>query len=86
MSMKAGRIGTLVFWVLVILALFNLYPPQLNHFMLVAGSLILAAHVIEVLMMYTVWRDKAKPVPADIFWVLVYGAFHLKPLLLGKRG
>lgn len=83
--MKAGRIGTLIFWVAVIAALLGFFPPREGAFMVKVGFIIFMAHIVEVIMMYTLLRDQAKPEPKDIPLVLIFGAFHLRPKLLANR-
>ena len=83
--MKAGRIGTLIFWAAVIAALLGVFPPREGAFLVKFGAIILLAHMVEVVLMYTLLRDQAKPEPRDIPLVLVYGAFYLRPKLLANR-
>lgn len=85
MVMQAGRIGTVIFWLVVGAALAGQLPGGLNGLMVNLGALILLAHVAEVGLMYTVLRERVKPTPADIPLVLVFGAFHLKPKLDATR-
>lgn len=83
--MKAGRIGTLIFWAIVAAALAGLIPPQPGAFLIRVGAVILLAHAVEVALMYTLLREQAKPEPKDIPLVLVFGAFHLTPKLRANR-
>lgn len=85
MIMQAGRIGTVIFWLIVGAGLVGQLPGGLNGLMINLGGLILLAHIAEVALMYTVLRERAKPTPADIPLVLVFGAFHLKPKLDASR-
>ena len=48
MLMKAGRIGTLIFWALAIAGAATLLPGALSPMMRDLGILILLAHVAEV--------------------------------------
>ena len=81
----AGRIITLLFWVLVGAALLGFMPAQQGAWVIRFGALILLAHAGEVVLMQTLWKDKVKPVAADIPMVLVFGAFWLIPRLKANQ-
>lgn len=83
--MKAGRIGTLIFWAVVLVALAGVLPPPHGPWMVKVGAIILLAHIGEVVLMYTLLRDQAKPEPKDVPLVLLFGAFHLRPKLVANR-
>ena len=83
--MKAGRIGTLVFWIIVLVSLAGLIPDPLGLMLARLGGLILFFHLIEVVLLFTVFRERVQPTAKDIVPVLVYGAFYLKPKLDAVR-
>ena len=85
MLMKAGRVGTLIFWALALAGVAGLLPGALSPMMRDLGILILLAHVAEVGLMYTILRDRVKPTGKDAALVLLYGAFWLKPKLDATR-
>ncbi|MFN3713643.1 MAG: DUF1145 domain-containing protein [Alcanivoracaceae bacterium] len=85
MLMKAGRIGTLIFWVIVLAGVAGVLPGGLNQLMRNLGILILLAHFAEVGLMYTTLRERLKPTLKDAALVMVYGAFYLKPKLDASR-
>lgn len=83
--MKAGRIGTLIFWVIVLVSFTGLIPDPMGHMLVRLGGLILFFHLIEVALLFTVFRERTQPTAKDILPVLVYGAFYLKPKLDAAR-
>lgn len=85
MLMKAGRIGTLIFWAIVAAAVVGLLPGGLNILMKNLGILIALAHLAEVGLMYTILSDRIKATPKDAALVMIYGAFYLKPKLDATR-
>jgi uncharacterized protein YhhL (DUF1145 family) len=85
MLMKVGRVGTLIFWAIVIAAVAGVLPGGLNQLMRNLGILILLAHFAEVGLMYTTLRERLKPTLKDAALVMLYGAFYLKPKLDASR-
>lgn len=81
----AGRVITLLFWVLVGAALLGFFQPEQGAWIIRLGALILLAHAGEVMLMQTLWKDRVKPVAADIPMVLVFGAFWLIPRLKASQ-
>jgi uncharacterized protein YhhL (DUF1145 family) len=75
-----GKVFTLAFWVLVVLGLAG-QLGEYNQAAVYAGALILVAHIGEAIMMHTSWKEQAKPEPMDTVMVLIFGFFHLKPLI-----
>lgn len=75
-----GKIFTLVFWALVVAGLAGSLG-EYSEAMAYAGALILVAHAIEATLMHTAWKERANPTPLDTVLVLVFGFFHLKPLV-----
>lgn len=76
----AGKIFTLAFWALVLAGLAGSLG-EYSEAMAWAGALILVAHAVEATLMHTLWKEQAQPTPLDTVMVLVFGFFHLKPLV-----
>ena len=83
--MKAGRIGTLIFWLIVLVSLAGVIPDPMGQMLPRLGGMILFFHMIEVALLFTVFRERTQPSAKDILPVLVYGAFYLKPKLDAAR-
>ena len=49
------------------------------------APMILVFHVVEVIAVFTLLKDRLKPTSKDILPTLLYGAFYLKPKLEATR-
>lgn len=76
----AGKLFILAFWALAIAGLAGLLG-QYSSAMIWAGALVLAAHLMEAVLMHTLWKTQTRAGLADTLLVLVFGFFHLKPLV-----
>lgn len=79
-----GKLLTLAFWALVAGGLADALG-EYSTAMVYAGAVILVAHAIEATLMHTVWKQKAAAGLVDTVLVLIFGFFHLKPLIDRER-
>ncbi|KHK61382.1 MULTISPECIES: DUF1145 domain-containing protein [Pseudomonas] len=74
-----GRLLTLVFWLVVLVNLLLPFVHPLHVLVNLAGALLLAVHLLELLLFRAQFRGR----PAagrDRFRVLLFGIFHLQTL------
>jgi len=74
-----GKFLTLLFWVVVVI---NLFEPLINPFHLLvnlAGSLLLLTHVMELLLFNSSVKNRAHPW-RDRLQILLVGMFHVQSL------
>ena len=81
----AIRIGATAYWLAVIAAVLFVLPAQIDGLLVYSGILILGFHVLEVLAVFTLWKERLKPTPKDVLPILMFGAFYLRPKLDATR-
>lgn len=78
------RVGTLAFWLVVLLCMLNVFPSPWNLWGLVLGGVVLAAHIVELAIFRQFILDYS-PKSKAILNILVYGVFWLLPEKNGKH-
>lgn len=74
-----GRLLTLLFWLVVLVNLVLPFVYPLHLLVNLAGALLLAVHLLEVLLFRAIFRRS--PVPGrERLRVLLFGIFHLQTL------
>lgn len=76
-----GKIGTLAFWILPVLALAGVFAPPWGYGILAAAFLLFAAHVVEFISVHGKLRAVGRDQTFDIVMVLLVGFFHWLPIL-----
>lgn len=72
---------TLFFWVAVGANYALGFPEPVGPALKMAGPLIFAAHIVEVVLLLTKFRGGSQNPLADAVQTLVFGIFHLKPII-----
>ena len=76
-----GKILTLGFWVLPILALLGVFPSSWNDIILIIAAVIFVAHLGELALFYGKLKAKGHGELSDVVMVILVGLFHWMPLL-----
>lgn len=76
-----GKILTLGFWVLPVLAILGLFPGAWNDNMLIITAVVFLAHLGELALFYGKLKAKGHGGAYDILMVILVGLFHWMPLL-----
>ena len=76
-----GKIGTLAFWILPILALAGLFAQPWDYYILAAAFVLFATHVLEFISVHGRLRGVGRDQTLDIVMVLLVGFFHWLPIL-----
>lgn len=79
------KIGASIYWLTVIAAVLLPLPAKVDGILVLTGLMILVFHVLELIAVFTLLRERLKPTPADILPTLMYGAFYLRPKLEATR-
>lgn len=74
-----GRLLTLLFWLVVLVNLIMPFVHPLHLLVNLAGALLLAVHVLELLLFRANLRGQPSP-GRDRLRVLLFGIFHLQTL------
>nr|WP_314397972.1 DUF1145 domain-containing protein [Pseudomonas lundensis] len=74
-----GKVLTLMFWVVVVINVFNPLINQFDVLVNLAGSLLLLTHVLELLLFNGSVKDRPHPW-RDRLHILLVGIFHLQTL------
>jgi putative membrane protein len=72
---------TVFFWVAVIANYAIGFPEPLGPLLGLAGPLIFAAHVIEVIFFLRKYKSGSENVALDSVLILVLGIFHFMPII-----
>ncbi|MDD1147196.1 DUF1145 domain-containing protein [Pseudomonas sp. TNT2022 ID357] len=75
----AGKFLTLVFWLVVLINLFNPLINPLHLLVNLAGSLLLLTHLLELLLFNGSLKERPHPW-RDRLHILLVGIFHLQTL------
>ncbi|MET1080925.1 MAG: DUF1145 domain-containing protein [Pseudomonas sp.] len=75
-----GKGLVLLFWGAVVVNLIEPFARPFGEGLHLAGGLVLVAHVLELLLFNGRFKGRANPA-LDRLQVLLFGAFHLFPLL-----
>ena len=76
-----GKILTLGFWILPVLAFMDVFPESWNAIVLIFATVIFVAHLGELFIFYRKLDDKGYGEISDIIMVILVGLFHWMPLL-----
>ena len=79
------KIGASIYWLAVIAAVLLPLPAKIDGILVLTGLMILIFHIIEVIAVFTLLKDRLKPTSKDILPTLLYGAFYLRPKLEATR-
>lgn len=74
-----GRLLTLLFWLVVVVNLIMPFVHPLHLLVHLAGALLLAVHLLELLLFRASFRGRPFP-GRDRLRVLLFGLFHLQTL------
>lgn len=77
------RTITLLFWLLCLAAYFMGWEGQMSFLPLI-GLVVLAAHVLEVVLFFVLFKQDSQNPMKDALYVLVFGIFHLQPFINKK--
>ena len=76
-----GKILSILFWFAVI-AVYIIEPNwELTPYIKIAGIITINAHILEAFWFLS-WKeiDQLNNIPAHLMKILLFGAFHIKPL------
>lgn len=76
-----GKWLTLGFWLLPLLALFGVFAPPWDLYLLKIGFVILLVHLIELVFVYGGLRTLGRAEVVDLVMVMLVGLFHWVPIL-----
>ncbi len=76
-----NKVITLLFWVAVGANYALGLPAPIGPALALAGPLIFAAHIVEVLVFFVKYRTASKAVMPDAVQILIFGVFHFKPII-----
>jgi len=76
-----GKWLTLGFWVLPIGALLGLFGAPWDGYFIIAGGVILVAHVLELGLNFGKLKAVGRADTMDVVMVLLVGLFHWMPIL-----
>lgn len=79
------KIGATLYWLAVLAALLFDLPPKVDPILILTGMMIGIFHVVEVIAVFTLLKDRLKPTRKDILPILMFGAFYLRPKLEATR-
>ena len=77
-----GKLITLCFWGAVLLSLFSVFSDPVQTMLGWAGVAVLLVHFVEVALFTRRFGDKLIEPKFDKLMVLVFGIFHMLPLLM----
>ncbi|MCP5163010.1 MAG: DUF1145 domain-containing protein [Hahellaceae bacterium] len=80
-----GKLITLLFWVCVIASLFSVFPDPVSTLLGWGAVGVLVLHLIEVSLFSARLSSKSIEPKLDKMMILVFGVFHLLPLLLEEQ-
>lgn len=72
------RVGTLGFWILVVLAVLGIIPSPWDQWTLIAGAIIAFAHVVEIFI-FRGFVAGYESKPKAILNIMLYGVFWILP-------
>ncbi|ROM70223.1 hypothetical protein BK654_28220 [Pseudomonas brassicacearum] len=74
-----GRLLTLLFWLVVLVNLIMPFVYPLHGLVNIAGAMLLAVHLLELLFFRASFRGRPSP-GRDRLRVLLFGLFHLQTI------
>ena len=80
--LMTGQIVTMSFWVAVLSTFAIAWPAPLDSIVPGLGALVLAAHVLEVLVLQKKIRSLSNNLMKDNIMVLIFGVFHMAALTM----
>lgn len=81
----AVKIGAALYWLAVLAAILFPLPAKVDGILILTGLMIIIFHLVEVLAVFTLLRERLKPTSKDILPILIFGAFYLRPKLEATR-
>ncbi|WP_040296609.1 DUF1145 domain-containing protein [Alcanivorax hongdengensis] len=79
------RAVIVVFWLAVLLALFTDLPAPFDRLLVIAGTVVMVLHVLELFGFFMWRRGKGGVSSADALMVLIFGVIYLKPRMRQLR-
>jgi putative membrane protein len=76
-----GKLLTLAFWILPLLALLGVFAPPWDYRLLAIAFVILLAHLGELAFVHGKLRTAGRAETTDILMVILVGLFHWMPIL-----
>ena len=76
-----GKLATLGFWILPLLALVGVFAPPWDYRLLAIAIVVLLAHLGELVFVHGKLRTAGRAETLDIVMVLLVGLFHWVPIL-----
>jgi uncharacterized protein YhhL (DUF1145 family) len=76
-----GKLLTLGFWILPLLALLGVFAPPWDYRLLAIAFVIFLAHLGELVFVHGKLRAAGRAETSDIVMVILVGLFHWVPIL-----